>query len=242
METPPPPVPPQPPPQPPPQVVILPPKQGMGCFAAGCLIVIAALAFLVVVGGIGAWFFYGKAITMFTSPQSTDVRIENVSDVDLRNAENKLNLLGQAAAGNQETSVEFSAAELNAMIAREPLFAELNSRARVAIADSLMTVEMSVPLDQTMLPKLRGRWFNGTARFGFTFSSDEFAFELKSGEANGHALPQEFFIGFVPSFNRSFNEGFRREVEKNDQAAIFWRHVKTIAVDRDKLVVTTQRL
>jgi hypothetical protein len=233
---------PQPTPPPPQPVVILPPKRGMGCFAGGCLIIIAVLAFIVVGGGIGAWFFYGKAVAMFTSPQSTDVRIENVSDNDLQNAENKLNLLGQATGSNQETTVEFSAAELNAMIAREPLFADLNNHARVAIADSFMTVEMSVPLDQTKLPKLRGRWFNGTARFGFSFNDDEFAFELKSGEANGQALPQEFFIGFMPTFTRSFNEGFRNEVAKNDQAAIFWRHIQTIAVDGDKLVVSTKRL
>jgi hypothetical protein len=240
METP-PPVPQPQPPQPPPQVVILPPKQGMGCFAAGCLVVLALIAFCVVVGGIGGWIFYGKAVTMFTSPGPTDVRIENVSDVDLRNAEAKLNQLGQATNANEETTVEFSAAELNAMIAREPLFAEVNNRARVAIADSIMTVELSVPLDQTSLPKLKGRWFNGTARFGFTFSNDAFAFELKSGEANGRELPQEFFVGFLPTFNRSFNEGFRKQVEKNNQAAIFWQHIKTIAVDRDKLVVTTQK-
>jgi hypothetical protein len=240
METP-PPVPPQ---QPPPsqQVVILPPKRGMGCFAGGCLLIIAILACIVVVGGIGAWFFYGKAVAMFTSTQATDVRIENVSDADLKNAENKLNLLGQATNSNQETTVEFTAAELNAMIAREPLFAELNNRARIAMADSFMTVEMSVPLDQIKLAKLRGRWFNGTARFGFVFNNDEFAFELKSGEANGQALPQEFFIGFMPTFNRSFNEGFKNEIAKNDQAAIFWRHIQTIAIDGDKLVVSTKRL
>jgi len=239
METP----PPLPPQQPPPTQQPLPPARGgMGCFAAGCLIVIAVLTFLVVVGGIGAWIFYGKAVDTFTSTQPTDVRIENVSDADLRNAENKLNQLGQAANSNQETTVEFTAAELNAMIAREPLFAELNNRARVSMADSVMTLETSVPLDQTTLPKVKGRWFNGTARFGFIFANDEFAFELKSGGANGHELPREFFIGFAPSLNRSFNEGFRREVEKNNQAAIFWQHIKTIAIDRDKLVVSTQRL
>lgn len=214
----------------------------MGCFAKGCLVVLIAGALLIGVGGIGIWLFYGKAVAVFTSPQPTDVHIENVSDADLRNAETKLNTLGQAAASNQEITVEFTAGELNAMIAREPLFVELSNRARVSIADSLMTVEMSVPLDQTALPKLGGRWFNGTARFGFTFTNDEFAFELKSGEANGHSLPQEFFVGFAPIFNRSFNDGFRREVEKNNQAAIFWQHIKTIAVDRDKLVVVTQRL
>jgi hypothetical protein len=237
METP----PPLPPPQtPPPQQ--LPTRQGMGCFAAGCLIVIALIAFVIVVGGIGAWIFYGKAVTIFTSPQPIDVRIENVSDVDLRNAETKLNQLGQATANNQETSVEFTAAELNAMIAREPLFADLSNRVRVAIADSMMTVEVSVPLGLAALPKLKNRWFNGTARFGFSFTSDEFGFDLKSGEANGRALPEEFFVGITPSVNRGVNDAFRRQLEKNNQAAIFWRHIKTIRLDGDKLVIATQRL
>ena len=104
------------------------------------------------------------------------------------------------------------------------------------------TVEMSAPLDSAPLPKLRGRWLNGGARFGFSFSLGEFAFEPKWAEANGHSFPEEFFAAFTPSFNRRFNDGFRREGEKNDQAALFWKHIKTIAVDRDRLVVATQRL
>lgn len=238
METP-PPVPPQ---TPPPQQQLPPARGGMGCFAAGCLIVLAVVAFFIVVGGIGAWVFYGRAVSMFTSPQATDVRIENVSDVDLRNAETKLNQLGQATNSNQETTVEFSAAELNAMIAREPLFADLNNRVRVAIADSMMTVEVSVPLGPAGLPKLKSRWFNGTARFGFSFSNDEFLFELKSADANGRSLPQELFVGGSPSLNRGINDAFKRQIENNSQAAIFWRHIKTIATDRDKVVVTTQKL
>ena len=141
----------------------------MGCFVAGCLVVVAVVAFFIAVGGVGAWLLYGRAVTMFTSRQPADVRIANVSDVDLHNAERKLNQLGQAAANNEETTVEFTAAELNAMIAREPLFAELNNRARIAMADSLISVEMSAPLDAAPLPKLRGRWLNGGARFGFSF-------------------------------------------------------------------------
>jgi len=47
-----------------------------------------------------------------------------------------LNQLGQATANNQETSVAFTAAELNAMIAREPLFARSEQSGALAIADS----------------------------------------------------------------------------------------------------------
>ena len=214
----------------------------MGCFAKGCLIVLVVLVFFLGAAGIGAWFFYSRTVGIFTSPQSADVMIENVSDVDLQNAETKLNQLGQATANNQETRVEFSAAELNAMIAREPLFADLNNRVRVAIADSMVTVELSVPLGVVGLPKLKNRWFNGRARFGFSFSAGEFDFEPKSGEANGRTVPEEFFAGIAPALNRGINDGFHRELENNAAAATFWKHVKTIALDRDKVVVTTQKL
>ena|SRR5438552_7313783 len=231
-------------PQPPPpqQQPILPRQDGAGCFAKGCLVVVIAGFILVAAIGAGAWYFYGKTISIFTSPQPADVRIEQVADIDLRNAEQKLNQLGQATANNEETTIEFTAAELNALIAREPLFAGMNNRARIAIADSMMTVEMSVPLDLAPFPKLKGRWLNGTARLGFSFVLGQFAFDPKSVEANGHMFPEEFFAGFTPSFNRSFNDRFRRSMEKNDQATNIWKHIKTIGLDRDKLVVVTQRL
>ena len=214
----------------------------MGCFATGCLVVVILCVFFAGAAGIGAWLFYSKAVGVFTSAQPADVRIENVSDIDLQHAETKLNRLGQATASNQETTIDFNAAELNAMIAREPLFAELNNRVRVEIADSLMTVKLSVSLGVVGWPKLKGRWFNGTARFGFSFSNDEFAFEPKSGEANGRALPDEFFTGIAPSLNRGINDAFHRELEKSDASATFWKHIKTIALDRDKVVISTQRL
>lgn len=213
----------------------------MGCFAKGCLVVLIGGVLLCGALFVGAWFVFGKAIGTFTATQAADVRIENVSDDDLRSAEDKLNRLGQATNSNQEITVEFTANELNAMIAREPLFADLNNHVRIAIADSFLTLEVSAPLGKTNLPKLGNRWFNGTARVGFTFSNDEFLLELKSGEANGHELPQEFFIGFAPMLNSTFNRGFHEEIAKNNQAAVFWNHIKNITVSGDKLIVTTQQ-
>ena len=213
----------------------------MGCFAKGCLVVIIAGILLCVAGGVGAWFVLGKVVGKFTSSQPVDVRIENVADADLRNAEDKLNQLGQATASNQEITVEFTANEINAMIAREPLFADLNNHVRVAIADSILTLEVSAPLGQAKLPKLRGRWFNGIARIGFSFTNEEFLLELKSGEANGYSLPQELFIGFAPTLNATFNRGFHDELAKNSQAAVFWSHIKSISVNGDKIVVVTQQ-
>jgi hypothetical protein len=133
----------------------LPRQEGMGCFAKGCLVVVVGIL-LVGVVGVGAWFFYGKAVAVFTFAQPAAIRIEQVSDADLGAAEQKLNRLRQATANSEETTVEFTAAELNALIAREPLFVGMRNRVRVAITDSIMTLEMSVPLDSAPLPKLKG--------------------------------------------------------------------------------------
>jgi hypothetical protein len=60
----------------------LPHQEGMGCFAKGCLVVVVV---------VGAWFFYGKAVAVFTFAQPADVRIEQVSDADLGAAEQSAN-------------------------------------------------------------------------------------------------------------------------------------------------------
>jgi hypothetical protein len=219
----------------------LPRQEGAGCFAKGCLILVIGGIVLVGVVAAGAWYFYGQAIALFTSPQPTDIRMEQPTDADFQAAEQKLNRLRQATANNEGTTLEFSAADLNTLIARDPGFAGVRNRARVTMANSMMTLDLSAPLDSVPLPKLKGRWFNGTARFGFSFAFGEFVFDPRFAETNGHVLPNAFFTGFTPSFNRSFNDGFRRGLEKNEQGAVFWKRIKMIGLDGDRLVVTTQR-
>jgi hypothetical protein len=218
----------------------LPRQKGAGCFAKGCLIIVIAGIVLLGLGAIGTWFLYGKAIA-FTASEPADIRIEQPADADLRAAEQKLNRLRQAIANNEETRVEFTGPDVNTLIARDPGFVGMKNRVRVAIADSVMTLELSAPLHSVPLPKLKGRWFNGTARLGFSFVLGQFVFDPRSAEANGHVLPAEFFAGFTQLFNRSLNDSFRQSLEKNEQQATFWKRIKTINLDGDKLVIVTQR-
>ena len=52
-------------------------------------------------------------------------------------------------------TVEFTAADLNALIARHPDFDDLRGKFRVAIADSILTLDMSVPLRDVPFPKIQ---------------------------------------------------------------------------------------
>jgi hypothetical protein len=219
----------------------LPRKEGMGCFAKGCLTLIIALFILggVVIGGV--WYLYGRAINVFTSSQPAAIQIERPSDAQFQAAKGKLEQLRAAISRNEETTVEFSAADVNTLIACDPAFAGARDKARVNMAESIVTVELSAPLDAVPLPKLKHRWFNGTASFQFTYDLGQFIVSAKSAEANGKAVPEAFFASFSSSFNRSFNQRFQEELQKNNEKATFWKRIKTIGVEGGNLIVKTQR-
>jgi hypothetical protein len=213
----------------------------MGCFAQGCLAVVIAGFVLVAVGGGGGWYLYNKAINVFTSAQAANIQVEQPSEIAFQAAEGRLNRLRDATSHNRETTIEFTSADLNALIARDPGFAGLRGKGHMTIADSVVTLQLSAPLDSAPFPKLKNRWFNGTARFGFAYTLGQFVFAAKSAEANGHQLPDAFFTSFTPSFNRSFNDSFQRASREHPQSAAFWKRIKGMTVQNDKLIVVTQQ-
>ncbi len=100
-----------------------------------------------------------------------------------------------------------------------------------------MTVTLSAPLSRVPWPGMKGRWFNGTVRFGMTYANGEFEVDIQSAEANGREFPDVFISGFNNTFTEAMNEAFadaRRD--RND----FWNHVKTMKLEGDKLVLTTK--
>lgn len=218
---------------------IQPAPQGMGCFAKGCLtLLIVGFLFLACVLG-GSWYLYVKTVDNLTSPAPADVQVQPPSESQFQTAENSMNRLREAVAANTETTAEFTAADLNALFARDAAFSDWRGRVRVEIADSTMTIALSAPLHSIPLPRIKNRWFNGTARFSFTYDSGTFSFDIKSAEAGGHQVPDLFLTdSTISSFNDSMNKSFRDEVR--DNGSDFWNHVKRMSLEGDKLVVTTQ--
>ena len=213
----------------------------MGCFAKGCLtvLIVGFLFFAALLGG--AWYFYSRTVANLTSSAPLDVRIEQPSEAQFQAAESTRTRLDEAVARNAETTVEFTSADLNALLARDADFEEFRGRARVDIADSMMTIALSVPLDSVPMRKLRKRWFNGTARFGFTYSSGEFEVDLESLEAGQHRLPRQFLSSyFMDLFNDVVNEVFEEDLRNGNRDREFWSRVKTISLQGDKLIVTTK--
>jgi hypothetical protein len=148
--------------------------------------------------------------------------------------------LRTASATKKKTTVEFTAADLNALFARDPDFEDLRGKVRIEIADSIMTINVSAPLRSIPLPRLKKRWFNGTARFSFTYDDGTFSFDIRSAEAGGHHISDLILSSISSSFDESMSRDFLNELNSNDRDSELWDNVKTMKLVGDKLVVTTK--
>jgi hypothetical protein len=212
----------------------------MGCFAKGCLTVLVLGFFLIAVVGVSGWWFYKKTFNSLTSAGPADVRIEAPTPEVIQKAEISQARLDEAIAKNQETAVEFTGPELTVLLAREADLDFLRDRCRIEIANSLMTVTLSAPLDKLPWPGLKGRWFNGTLRFSLEYANGAFEVDILSAEANGREFPDVMLSAFNTSFEEAMNTSFQDELRKDDRNSEFWRHVKTMKLEGDKLVLTTK--
>lgn len=223
---------------PPPQIPAS--KGGCACCAMGCttMFVVALLALALLLGG--SWWLLTKVVNDYTSSEPISVEVGPVSDEQFATANQKFEAVHEAVRRDQSITVEFTAAQLNALIARHPEFREMRGKFRVGIADSVVTLEMSVPLREIQLPKIRDRWLNASARFELIYHNEAFNFSLRSLTTNDREVPLNFLRGFEGGFNKSFNEGFEKAKRADARSNEFWDSVKTLAVIDDRLVITTK--
>ncbi len=200
--------------------------------------VVIAFVLLALLLGVG-WFFYGKTLNAFTADAPVSVQTKAPTEAEAAPATEKFERLRAASGSQQSVTVEFTADELNALIARHPAFSDLRGKCRVAIANSILDVAMSVPLSGLPLSRLKHSWFNGSARFGLIYDEDRFNLSVKSFEANGQSIDLSGFQALANTFNNSFNEAFDKSQRDRDSDE-FWQNVKSMHVVDDKLIISTK--
>jgi hypothetical protein len=179
-----------------------PPKRGMGCFAKGCLILIALGILLVVVGVGGTWglrqiYLSDKPAPIpeasapsepsAAAPGETSSTTPSGTSAVVRE---RLNTMKKAARSHEQTDVEFTAADINAMIA-----ANRKSRgtAFVRIDDNVMQAQFSIPLDRFDVPfrnafGLGDRYLNATVSIAAPPGTNASSVQLSEVTLNGHRI------------------------------------------------------
>jgi len=194
-----------------------PPKRGMGCFAKGCLILIALGILLVVVGVGGTWglrqiYLSDKPAPIpeaaapsepsAATPGETNLATPSGTSAAVRE---RLKTMKKAARAHEQTEVEFTAADINAMIA-----ANRKSRgtAFVRIDGNVMQAQFSIPLERLDLPfrnafGLSDRYLNATVSIVAPPGTNANSVQLSEVTLNGHGIPSGLLDWGLPGVGRS---------------------------------------
>jgi hypothetical protein len=214
-----------------------------GCFLRGCLIVLAGSLAVAIFGALALFYLYDNVLGQFSTAQPPNLSAPAPSHEEYQEARRKLENFRWAVTGNRDETIEFTAADLNALAARHPDFAGARGRVRFAIADSALTLDLNVPADGVALPRLKGRWFQISLHSTFEYQYDQFKFSPSSIALGRWRLPGWLLTSsFGSSFSQSFSKSYQQSLRKDARSTAFWKHIKRIMLDGDKVVVTTQRM
>jgi hypothetical protein len=183
---------------------------------------------------------YGRTINALTASAPVAVQLETPSEAQYAAANEKLTQMRNGQSSQQSVTVEFTAGDLNALIARHPDFSGLRRKARVAIANSILSLDVSIPLDAVPLPRMNGRWLNGSVNLGLSYDEDRFDLNVRSLTANGQEIDSTFFDTMADWLNETTNRSVDESQQENARFNELFEEVKSIAVVGDKLVVTTK--
>jgi len=93
---------------------------GMGCFAKGCLSLVIAVVVLGVILIGGGLFVVNRGISMFTATAPAQIQTRPATPAELQVAKAKLDSLRSAIRNRLETTVEFTADDINALLQMNP--------------------------------------------------------------------------------------------------------------------------
>ena len=196
-----------------------PPKRGMGCFGKGCLI-LAVILILAVVVGVGGTFWGVRnvylsdkpapvpeaATPMETSAAAMPGETSAPAPVQ-RSAEvrERFDTMKQAARAHEETDMELSAADINALIA---VNRKSRGAASVSIDDTVLQAHFSIPLQRLDVPfqkafGLNDRYLNATVTIVAPPGTNANSVQLKEVTLNGHGIPAGLLDWGLPGIGRS---------------------------------------
>jgi hypothetical protein len=195
-----------------------PPKRGTGCLGKGCLTLIV-LAILLVVVGVGGTYWGLRHVylsdkpapipeasapseTSAATPGETSAPVQVQKSAEVRK---RMDTMKKAARTHEETEVELTAADINALIA-----ANRKSRgtASVAINDTVLQTQFSIPLERLDVPfqsafGLGDRYLNATVSIVAPPGTNANSVQLSEVTLNGHGIPAGLLDWGLPGVGRS---------------------------------------
>jgi hypothetical protein len=240
-----------------------PKKRGLGCLGCGCLVLaLLVILFLALVAG-GGYLGYTKIVSLTSTKPAAVPSFEGSDDL-YRAAKQKLADFDHDLKNHQAATIQLSADEINALIARDPDVIKNHIHLFVTLANNEGRVQTSLPTDAVSHGIIKGRYFNLDASFGLGFDTQTKSVnliphalqfgdkDLSGGNAdNGAALPLAATFGerwitardnaaAMQSLSPAFNQSFNNAIRQNPDAAALLDQAKSIEIKDGELVIETR--
>ena len=142
-----------------------PPRQGLGCFAKGCItLVIVVMLLGVLLGGVG--WYVSRNVMAFVSPTPVPIRTFNATDAQYQDVIGRYTAFIEALNAGRAATLSLSADDLNTLIARDPGFKDVRGKLYFDIKDGNLVAETSFPIpdnDNAFRSRRQRGYFNGRA-------------------------------------------------------------------------------
>ncbi|HEX5054145.1 MAG TPA: hypothetical protein VFZ65_20370 [Planctomycetota bacterium] len=175
------------------------PKKSRGCLFYGCL----TAAVLAVVGGIGGYFLVRYALDKlvevaleYTETTPMPLPESTMSDAEYTLLQQRIDEFSKAQDANTPATLVLDSDDLNALIARDPMWQQLRGKMHVTLQGDQVHADVALPLDEFIenvpgLSRLKGRFLNGSATLKVLLVDDILVVSLRSVQVKGESLPPE---------------------------------------------------
>ncbi len=214
-------------------------KQGMGCFAKGCLTLVVVVIVCCGIAVAGGYYYLNLFVKELTSDKPREIKVEQPTEVQMQAAAAKSQALSDAYRSGKEVTVELTGQDLNALIARNADLAPLRGRFYTSIANSEISADFSVPLEFLGWSMFKGRYFNGRGVAFFEWNNGEITIKPKLLEANNKQVPSVGLSQINSSEGqRGINDALKKPNMKSEREQL--NRFKSIRVAGDRLIIVTR--
>ena len=219
-------------------------RQGLGCFARGCITVVILFACGVLLLGGCTWYAYA-AMAPFFSTRPVAIRSYPANSAQYSGLLDRFRVFLATLDAQHAAAIAYSADELNDLVACAPSARDLRGKVYFAIANDELISEMSfeLPLSKNEVPNQPAYYFNGKVHTSVSFAAGEWTFVFHDLETlDGKPAPALLSLlvksgSFARGFNANLNGTFQAKINQNPSTAEFIGKIRSVGIVRNRVVI-----
>lgn len=199
------------------------------CLIYGCAATVVLGIVGVLVIGFGLRQVYTHILNEYTDDVPIELAVIEVTDEDRDSVIERVDSWVEAMdSEGAKVPLTLTERDINILIQNHEELEELNGRVYVAIDDSVIKGEVSVPLSE--IPGFDGRYFNGSADFEVELSNGRLSVYAVGASVKGNAVPDDFM-------QQVRNENFAADVNKEKEAQELFERIESIEVKDGTIII-----